>query len=80
MKKIANIIAAYFFYSTQNYYNKYFYNNIKLSYKKIVAQKFWDYTYIKTELVFNKVLKEIKKICKDIAEYIFILFQDWWIP
>ena len=41
LKKIANTVAKYFFYSIYSYYSKYFYNNIRTSYKKIVGQKFW---------------------------------------
>lgn len=61
LKKIASVVIEYFPHFTHSYYSNHFYNNIKTSYKKIVAQKYWNYTYAKTKLAFNKILKEIKK-------------------
>lgn len=58
-------IAKYFPYFIYSYYNKHFYNNIKISYRKIVTQKLQDYTCAKFKSIFDKFLEKIKKIDKD---------------
>lgn len=73
---MASAVAEYFPHSTYSYCSKHLYDNIRTSYREVIAQKFWDYTYVKTELVFDKILEKIKKMSKDIIKYISNLLRD----
>ena len=49
------------------------------NYGEVIAQKFWECVYAKTESAFDKFLAKIQELDDEAAEYILRLPQERWV-
>lgn len=70
LKDIASAFTKYISFVTYYYYSKHLYNKVKHKYGEVIAQKFWECVYAKTEPTFDKVLSENQKLSDKIVKYI----------
>ena len=80
LKGLASAVSKCFHSAIHSYCSKHLYDNLRHSYGKVVAQKFWGCAYAKTESAFDRVLAEIKELNEEAAEYISRLPQERWVP
>lgn len=80
LKGITSAVTECFPSATYTYCRKHPYDNMRHSYRKVVAQKFWRCAYAKTESAFDRVLAEIKELNDEAAEYISRLQRERWVP
>lgn len=80
LKGLASAVSECFPSAIHSYCSKHLYDNLRLSYGEVVAQKFWGCAYAKTEFAFNRVLAEIKELNGEAAEYISKLPQERRVP
>ena len=70
LKGLASAVSECFPSAIHSYCSKHLYDNLRVSYGEVVAQKFWGCAYAKTESPFNRVLAEIQELNGEAAEYI----------
>ena len=76
LKGLLSAVSECFSSTIHSYCSKHFYDNLRHSYGKVVAQKFWGCAYAKTESAFDRVHAEIKELNEEAAEYISRLPQE----
>ena len=76
LKGIASAVTEYFLFATHSYCSKHLYDNVRHNYGEVVAQKFWECSYAKTESAFDKVLAKIQEVNDEVAEYILRLLRE----
>ncbi len=76
LTSIASAVTECFLFATHSYCSKHLYDNVRHNYGEVVAQKFWECSYAKTESAFDKVLAEIQEVNDEVAEYILRLLQE----
>lgn len=80
LKGLVSAVSKCFPSATYSYCSKHRYDNLRVSYGEIVAQRFWGCAYAKTESAFDRVLAEIKELNGEAAEYILKLPRERWVP
>lgn len=79
LKGLVSAVSICFPSATYSYCSKHRYDNLRVSYGEIVAQRFWGCAYAKTESAFDRVLAEIKELNGEAAEYILKLPRERWV-